>query len=90
MTKIEVFRQLPVSISGFKRIEIGSLQVLDQRPFQTLPFIHLADDYWNVCQACYAGGLQAAFTSNEQVAFTSLVLGNEQGLEHTVFAYRGG
>jgi hypothetical protein len=77
VTKIEVFRQLPVSTSGFKRIEIGSLQVLDQRPFQALSFIHLVDNYWNVCQTCHAGGLQAAFTSHEQVAFTSLIFGNE-------------
>jgi hypothetical protein len=66
----------------FHRIEVGTLEVLDEGDRKLIPGSHLADDGWYVIQAGQLRGADPAFTGHQLVAVHDL--GDENGLQDAV------
>ena len=64
MGKSEIFGQLAIGFGLFKRRQIGTLNVFDDRQFQALLIGGLADEHRYGGQAGQAGSLQTTFPGN--------------------------
>src|SRR4030066_708383 len=63
--QFEVFGELPVSLGRFKRIEIGALEVFDQRQLDTLLIADAPDDNRHGMQSSHPGRLQTTLARNQ-------------------------
>jgi hypothetical protein len=72
----------------FHRVEVGALDVLDQRQFQQFPGVHLPDDHRYRRQSGQPRRLQTALAGHQPVRPT-LAPRHHQRLDHPMLANRG-
>jgi len=80
----EVVDQPTEAVRGLDRVEILTLQVLDQGQFESLTVVEVADDGRDPLETRRHGGADATLPRDQLV--TVKRLGHEHRLEHTVFA----
>jgi hypothetical protein len=85
LCQTEVFGELSICVSLLYGVEVGSLEVLDERDGQLVSFRHLANDCRNVVQACHLRGAYSSLTSHQLIAIEDF--GDENGLKNTVDGY---
>ena len=57
-----------VGLGLFERVQVGALDVFDQRQFEVLAVAGLAHDDWHLFQAGLPGGLQTTFPCDQDKA----------------------
>jgi hypothetical protein len=78
----ELVRQLAIGVSLLDGVEVGALHVLDQRDGQLVALGQLTDDRWDMVQAGYLGGPDAALAGHELVSIEDL--GHQHGLQNAM------
>ena len=89
MRKLKFLDQVMVSLCFFDGVQVGALDVFNQRQFEQLLICGVTDDHRDGIQPCLARGLQTTFAGNQGVN-TVFPWQDDQRLDHAVFTDRDG
>jgi hypothetical protein len=82
LRQAELIGQLPVGASLLHGVEVGTLDILDDRDGQLVALGHLANDCRDAFQTGHLSGSDASLTGHELVAIQNL--GDQNGLENAM------
>ena len=87
-----IINQLLVALCLFNRIEIGPLDVFDDRQFKSLLVINITNDDGNLVEGCSLGSPPTAFTGNDFLPGTAGIFTldrtNQNWLDNSVLGNR--
>ena len=87
----EFFHQLTITGSLFHGVQIGALDVLDDRDFQNFGIVEIPHQNWQFVQFGHLRRAPAAFAGDDLVfARRTRTMAHDQGLDDTLFANRRG
>jgi hypothetical protein len=82
--------QLAITLRLFDRVEVGALDVLDDRDFQHLGIVEVPHDDGDLVNLGPLRGPPAPFAGNDLIAVARRAGPDDQRLDDTLFADRGG
>ena len=85
----EIFYQLPVAVSLFNYIQVGALNIFNQRHFIGFLIAKATDDRWHIMQLCHLGSAPAALASNQFIPIRLVVMGSHKNGLHKTLAADG-